>query len=116
MSDSDLTLPAAREATVLLDPEEVLSCVADPARYRILKALADSPTPLSVSDLAARIGRSVDLTAKHLRVMRAARVVMNTVPPGDDGRKNFHKIPEPFFARDAAGQRVLDFGCVALRV
>jgi DNA-binding transcriptional ArsR family regulator len=101
---------------MLLEPEEVLPCVADPVRRRILKLLAQSPNPLSVSDLADRLGRTVDITAKHVRVMRRARVVMKVEPPGDDGRKNFSKIPELFVTHDAAGQRVLDFGCVALRL
>ena len=107
-------LPAAREATILLDPDEVLTCVAEPTRRRILDALSRDGA-LSITDLAERLGKEPDLIAKHLRVMRAARVVMPANQPGQDGRKLFHAVPAPFVSRDAEGRRVLDFGAVALR-
>jgi DNA-binding transcriptional ArsR family regulator len=45
----------------------------EPGRLEIVRALA--VTPLSVSDLAAAIGRKVQATSQHLRVLRGLGVV-----------------------------------------
>jgi len=47
----------------------------EPGRLEIVRALAT--TPLSVSDLAAVIGRKVQATSQHLRVLRQLGVVEN---------------------------------------
>jgi DNA-binding transcriptional ArsR family regulator len=108
-------LSAAPDAAVLLSPTEVLAAASDPARYQILQLLADGAA-LSVNQLASRIGRSNDLTSKHLKVLRAARIIMPVEPPGSDGRRQYHQIPSIFLKTDAGGRRVLDFGPLAIRV
>jgi ArsR family transcriptional regulator, lead/cadmium/zinc/bismuth-responsive transcriptional repressor len=47
----------------------------EPGRLEIVRALAT--TPLSVGDLAAAIGRKVQATSQHLRVLRGLGVVEN---------------------------------------
>lgn len=112
---SDPPLPAAPDATVLLDTTAVLGAVSDPARYAILLALAEGK-PLSVQTLAARLGKSPDLVSKHLKNLREARMVMAVASPDGDGRKTFHEIPALFIQKDAAGRTLMDFGAVLLRV
>jgi DNA-binding transcriptional ArsR family regulator len=63
-----------RPATIEgLDQLQRVFC--EPGRLEIVRALAT--TPLSVSDLAAVIGRKVQATSQHLRVLRQLGVVEN---------------------------------------
>ena len=97
-----------------LEPLKVLGAVSDPVRYGILQRLAGGAV-LSVTELAASLGRAPDVISKHLRVLREARLIMPAAPPDGDGRKQFHQVPSVFGANDAAGRPVLDFGAVVLR-
>jgi hypothetical protein len=72
--------------------------------------------PQSVADLAGQVQRPADGIAKHLRILRDARVVRAVTPPDTDGRKQYYEIPGLFRSRDTAGKAVLDFGVVALRL
>ena len=83
-------------------------------RLSIVRALAGG-APLSVNELAAKVGRSPDLVSKLLRVLRDARIIVTVNPPGADGRRQHQEIPAPFRTRDAAGRVLLDFGAVLLR-
>jgi hypothetical protein len=56
-----------------------------------------------------------DQVSKHLRRQRAAGV-LRPGAGGPDGRRSFHEIHEASRTTDAAGQPVLDFGWVELRV
>jgi DNA-binding transcriptional ArsR family regulator len=107
-------IPAASDATVLLDPVTVLAAASDAARYRMLKAMANG-AQMSVKELSARLGRPPDLISKHLKVLREARMLMPVESPDGDGRKQFHEIPAPFRTRDGAGRVLLDFGAVLIR-
>jgi len=106
--------PAAPDATSLLEPAKVLAAASDPVRNGLLRILADG-TSLSVADLAGQLGRTAELTSKHLKVMRDARLIVGVDSPDGDGRKQFYQIPAPFRTRDAAGKRMLDFGAMLLR-
>ena len=53
--------------------QQVRQVICEPTRTQIVRAL--SPGPLSVTDLAAAIGRSRSAASKHLRVLRAENVV-----------------------------------------
>ncbi|MBE2215876.1 MAG: helix-turn-helix transcriptional regulator [Opitutaceae bacterium] len=114
-SSSSASIGGAPEVASLLEPAAVLAALCDPVRYSILRALADSE-PVSVRDLAKRVGRAPDAVAKHLRVLRGARLVRLVSVPGADGRCQFHELPALFRARDGAGRPVLDFGAVVLRL
>ncbi len=109
-------VPAAPGAVALLDARRVLSAAADPVRLALLREFARGGTPQSVIELAARVGRSADLVAKHLGVLREARMIVPIKPPGSDQRRLYHEIPSPFLTRDAAGCAALDFGAVLLRL
>jgi len=108
-------LPAAPAAVELLDPAAVLAAASDPARFAVLKLLADG-TSLSVGELAAKLGRTQDNLSKHLRALRDARLVRVIPAPDGDGRKTHHDIHPMFRTRDAAGKTILDFGTVLFRV
>src|SRR2546429_6268669 len=60
----------------------------EPGRLEIVRALAT--TPLSVSDLAAVIGRKVQATSQHLRILRQLGVVENE----RRGRHVYYRLTE----------------------
>jgi ArsR family transcriptional regulator len=60
----------------------------EPGRLEIVRALAT--TPLSVSDLATVIGRKVQATSQHLRVLRGLGVVENE----RRGRHVYYRLTE----------------------
>lgn len=99
----------------MLEPAAVLAAVCDPTRYAILRVLAEGE-PIPVLKLASRLGRTADNIAKHLRVLRSARLVRLVAVPGQDRRQQFHEMPALFRAQDAAGKRLLDFGVIVLRL
>ncbi len=107
-------VPAAPEATALLEARKVLAAASDPVRYGILRELA-AGVPLPVNVLASRLGQWPDSISKHLRVLREARLIMAVASADGDGRKQFHEVPALFRTRDAAGVLTLDFGAVLLR-
>jgi hypothetical protein len=113
---SDAThLPAASEAVELLEPLAVLGAVSDPVRYALLREVAGSGVPLTVNELADRVGHNPENISKHLLVLRKARVLRVVSPPGADGRCLHHEIPSFFRRNDAAGAAIVDFGAVMLR-
>jgi len=108
-------MPAASEATMILDEQEVLTAVADPLRRSLLKLLGEGAA-YDVTTLAANVRRPRDTVAKHLKVLRDARLIRPVTPPGTDGRKTFHVVPSLYITKDAAGRRALDFGSVVVRL
>ena len=52
---------------------EIFRLMGDPSRLAIILACLDAP--ISVSDIAARIGLSANLVSHHLRLLRAARIL-----------------------------------------
>ena len=58
------------EATVLA---EMFRLMGDPSRLSIV--LACLATPISVGEIAARLGLSASLVSHHLRLLRAARIL-----------------------------------------
>ena len=108
------TVAAAPEATALLDPVTVLMAAANPIRHGILRELARG-SPLPVKELARRLKRPPDVTSKHLKVLRDARILCLVRPAGEDGRKQIHELPALFRTRDAAGMPLVDLGAVVLR-
>ena len=106
---------SAPDAVALLDPAAVLAAAGDPVRLALLRALA-AHAPQSVADLAGHVQRPADGVSKHLRILRAARVITAVTPADTDGRKQYYEIPTLFRSRDTAGRTVLDFGAVAVRL
>lgn len=112
---SDLpSIPAAPEAVTLLEADAVLAAICDPVRHALLGRLAGGES-LSVMELAGKLGRPADGISKHLKILRAARLIRFTNPTGADGRKQHHEVPALFRSRDAAGKTLLDFGSIVLR-
>ena len=107
-------LPAASEATTILDHQKVLNAVVDPVRRLLLKILSQG-TPYDVTALAAKVRRRRDMAAKHLKVLRDCRLILPTKVPGADGRKTFHIVPPVYIKKDAVGRTALDFGSIVLR-
>ncbi|MFQ5534237.1 MAG: ArsR/SmtB family transcription factor [Sphingomonadales bacterium] len=60
------------EATAVL--AEIFKLMGDPTRLRIVLACLDEPA--AVSDIAARLELSQSLVSHHLRLLRAARLVL----------------------------------------
>ena len=55
--------------------EKLAQLLSDPARWAILLELAKGE-PLPVKELARRVGRTPDMTSKHMAVFRAAGVAV----------------------------------------
>lgn len=55
---------------------EIFKLLGDPTRLRILLACLDKPA--SVNEIARRIDASQSLVSHHLRLLRAARLVVGT--------------------------------------
>ena len=56
--------------------EQVREVFCEPTRTQIVRAL--SVGPLSVTDLAAAVGRSRSVVSQHLRILRADDIVKRT--------------------------------------
>ncbi|MPV37434.1 ArsR/SmtB family transcription factor [Georgenia subflava] len=65
---------------------EIFSMLADATRVRVVLALADRE--LSVSDLAATVGKSPAAVSQHLAKLRLARIVSTR----QDGTRVFYRL------------------------
>ena len=110
-SDSNSLAPAIRPSS---SAPSLIEVIGDPARWAILRELAPG-TPLSVQELAERIGKTPNQTSKHLTLLRGAGAVIIVDQPGHDGRKQFHTIAESFRRTGPAGQPEIDYGPCLLR-
>lgn len=75
---------------------DVLAVLAEPNRRRIVELLRDGP--LSVGEIAERLGLRQPQTSKHLKVLSESRIVEVRV---DANRRIYELRPEPFRALDA---------------
>lgn len=80
--------------------EKLARLLSDPARWTILRELAKGE-PLPVSELARRVGRSADMTSKHMAVLRDAGVVVT-------GYGRLYQLAPAY--RPAPGATTLDLG------
>lgn len=108
-------LPAAPEAVNLLETDAVLVALAHPLRHRLVCSLAHN-NRASVNSLAERLREPPDVISKHLRILREARLLRAVAIPGEDGRRHFYEVSALFRSQDTAGNLVLDFGAVLVRV
>ena len=65
--------PAPITAAQIAALAEIFRLMGDPSRLAIILTCLDAP--VSVSDIAARIGLSANLVSHHLRLLRAARIL-----------------------------------------
>jgi DNA-binding transcriptional ArsR family regulator len=105
MNPTNPAQPAV-SAPTMIPLATFLPALASPVRWEILKHLS-AGEPLPVSEIAQLIGRSTDLTSKHLAVLRRAGLVMT-------GRGHLYSIPKMY--QPVPGQRVADFGHCLLRL
>jgi DNA-binding transcriptional ArsR family regulator len=63
-------------ATTPLDWEHIARKLVHPARAAILELLAESPRAMSPSQLAPKLGISVELTAYHFRALHKAELLV----------------------------------------
>ena len=96
--------PPTPSATIPLD--EILGAISKPARWNLLRELA-SGEPLMVSELAERVGQSLDTASKNMAILRKAGIVIQ-------GRGRLYQIA-PQFLSDKT-ERILDFGYCLLRM
>ena len=82
--------------------------MGDKVRLGIVRELSKGEA-LNVQMLAARLGRDPDLISKHLRVLRAARVIERVRPPDTDGRQHFHQLPPGILRILPDGTREVDW-------
>jgi len=86
--------------------ESLLSAIASPTRWDILRELAGGDQ-CAVVELADRLGRSPTAISKHMTVLLKAKMV-------NLGRNRLYSIAPPFIADKE--QRILDFGWCLLRL
>jgi DNA-binding transcriptional ArsR family regulator len=98
---------------VFANPCLLLKAVSDPVRWNILRELISS-APLSVQELAVRVGGKPSQMSKHLALLRAAGALTVVSAPDGDGRKAHHAVPENC-RRTEAGRPVIDYGVCVLR-
>lgn len=73
-----------------------LSALADPNRMRIVELLRDGP--MTVGEIADRVGLRQPQTSKHLKVLSDKGIVE---VQADANRRIYRLRPEPFHALDA---------------
>lgn len=76
--------------------ETTLSILAEPNRLRIVELLRDGP--LTVGEIAERVGLRQPQTSKHLKVLNDKGIVE---VEADANRRIYRLRPEPFHALDA---------------
>lgn len=79
---------------------ELFDVLSNPLRYRILQVLRDDP-PRSVSDLADRLDRPLNVTSRHLKVLRDHDLVWAK----SEGPRRLYRVKRPDLLAD----------CLALR-
>ena len=111
---ADQVLKKTAPTTAVVDMVTLLSAVASPVRWQVLRMLA-TEGPQSVNDLAVRTNRMQNSMSKHMQVLRAAGAVVMVAGTDGDGRKLFHAIP-PGCLRDGANGKEIDYGICVLRL
>ncbi len=92
--------------TPILILDRVLSAIASPIRWAILRELA-SGRPYAVVELAELLGQSQTSISKHMTFLRESGIA-------EVGRNRLYSIPDAFLADKE--HRVLDFGWCLLRL
>jgi DNA-binding transcriptional ArsR family regulator len=111
----DSNQPSAPVAPAISwNPDLIFSVLADPARRKVLLALARGG-PKAGAVLKTSAGRRLDATLKHLAAMRSAGLVV-VLPNPEDGRRQLYGLaPSVPLVKTEAGN-VIDFGFCLLRL
>jgi len=93
-----------------LDCIQALKALGEETRLRILHLLMKEP--LSVNELAARLGASQYNVSKHLRVLREAGLLEIQ----KQGKLHLHSVPCHLKKQVQQNKNVLDLGCCTFRL
>ena len=92
--------------TATIPQAETLGAISNPARWNLLRELASGES-LMVTELAERVGQSLDTASKNMAILRKAGIAIQ-------GRNRLYQIAPQFVADKT--ERVLDFGYCLLRM
>lgn len=87
-----------------------LRALGEETRLRILRLLFKEP--LSVNEIAERLGVSQYNVSKHLRIMREAGLLELE----KQGKQRLYSIVDDLKAKVAANNNILDLGCCTFRL
>lgn len=93
-------------ARPLPDHEKLLTAISHSSRWRILRALC-AGEGMTVTELAEDLGISVDMSSKHLKVLKDAGLI-------ERKRNRLYRLTPAF--QLAPGEPLLDFGHCVLRL
>ena len=96
----------ADPARPLPDHELLLTAISHSGRWRMLRALCAGEA-MSVTELSEVVGCSVDMSSKHLKVLKAAGVVVQK-------RTRLYALTAAY--QPVPGEPLLDFGHCVLRL
>ncbi len=95
---------------------KVLEAVAEPERLGLLHLLATGQHR-GVTEMAHQLRVSRQMMGRHLSKLEQVGVLERVSPgPKADGRARRYQIPPSFLTHQPDGTRVLDCGCVVLRM
>jgi DNA-binding transcriptional ArsR family regulator len=93
-----------------LDCIAALKALGEETRLRILRLLFKEP--LSVNEIAERLGVSQYNVSKHLRILREAGLLELK----KSGKQRLHFVADALKTQVAANNNVLDLGCCTFRL
>jgi DNA-binding transcriptional ArsR family regulator len=93
-----------------IDCIAALKALGEETRLRILRLLFKEP--LSVNEIADRLGVSQYNVSKHLRILREAGLLQLQKA----GKQRLYFVGDELKARVAANNNVLDLGCCTFRL
>lgn len=87
----------------------MLKALADESRWRIVKALLESP--MTIGEAAESLGMSQYNVSKHVRILKEAGIVASR----REGKHVRCEVAESFRKRLTANRNLLDLGCCTFR-
>lgn len=74
--------------------DSTLAALADPTRRRVIDLLRERPRRAGA--LAAALRMSAPAVSRHLRVLRAGKLIEESHPDNDARQRIYRLLPEPF--------------------
>lgn len=93
--------------TVPSTVDSTLAALADPTRRGVIDLLRERP--MRAGELAAAARMSGPAMSRHLRVLRAGKLIAESHPENDARQRIYHLQPEPFAALQAWLEQVQQF-------
>ncbi len=87
--------------------DSTLAALADPTRRGVIDLLRDRP--MRAGELAAAARMSGPAMSRHLRVLRAGKLIVESHPENDARQRIYHLRPEPFAALQVWLEQVQQF-------